>query len=87
MDTYQGVIEVPESERDGVTEVVKKIASDSKFRTDFIKDPRSAVASSGVNLSKSTVDKLSDLASGAKTLTQGGTSAATAVVVIVIIKQ
>lgn len=82
MSNDKWVIEVDESERQGVTDVVVALASDADFLSDFRDSPREAVANRGVQLSDTVVDTLAEKAS---LLTEevGSISAAYFIVIVV----
>lgn len=63
MSNDKWVIEVDESERQGVTDVVVALASDADFLSDFRDSPHEAVANRGVQLSDTVIDTLAEKAS------------------------
>ena len=77
------VIEVEESERQAVTDVVVQLASDADFLSDFRASPHEAVAKRGVQLSDAVIDTLAEKAS---LLTEEVGSIAAAYFIVIVVK-
>jgi hypothetical protein len=78
------VIEVDESERQAVTEVVVQLASDADFLSDFRASPREAVANRGMELSDAIIDILAEKAA---LLAEEVTPIAAAYFIVIVVKQ